>query len=387
MSKRFKRRRKESPYPTHVAIDFTKIEGLKHNPVIELTEADLMEINPDAIRISQSSIKTWRKCKREYYYKFVEGLERKHSPAPLYKGSIIHEILEARINGEDWRQVMEEHLLEYDKLFDEEKILYGDLRNDLPIIMEGYDKKYKDEDLVYFEKDGKRAEFAFSIPLDGKSIEETEIIFRGKIDAVAQDSQGRVWLMDHKTFSRIPDENFRFANQQVLLYAWAMPQAGFPKPDGMLWDYIRSKPPAIPHELKSGGLSKAKSIDTTPEVYLEKIHELGLDPADYEDILSKLEANEESFYRRIYTPIRESMIYPVVADLLETAKEIQALAGVSKARSLDRHCSYCSFRSLCQTELQGLDTEYILKAEYQPSTYHLVADARMDQEERAEEEN
>lgn len=352
----------------NIIIDFSKA---LHNPKISETELDFAEINPNAIRVSQSSINTWRKCKKEYAYKFIEKIERRLPPAPLYKGSIIHEILEARINKQDWRALMEEHLTEYDKLFDEEKLEYGDLRNDLPIIMEGYDNLYKDEELIYFEKNGAKAEHSFSIPLDGKPPQETEIVFQGKMDAVAQDFNKRTWLVEHKTFSSLPDENFRFANQQALLYTWVMPYLGFPPATGILWDYIRSKVPTQPHVLKSGGLSKAKSIDTTHDVYLQAILENGLDPADYADILENLKGNTLKFYRRIYTPLRESMVYPVVKDLIETAKEIKMLHDVTEARNLGRHCSYCSFRNLCQAELQGFDTEMLRKREFRESTYHL----------------
>jgi len=359
-----------------IVIDLSKS---KEHPVVEEVDLDKQEINPNAVRVSNSSIKTWRKCKREYYYKFILKLEKKRAPAPLYKGKIIHELLEARINGQDWRPLMEKYLKEFDGLLEEEKDLYGDLRKDLPIIMNGYERIYAEEDLQYYEKAGQRAEFHFSIPLDGKPLPETELVFQGKIDTIAKDSKERTWLMEHKTFKNLPDENFRFANQQAILYTWVMPQIGFPEATGVIWDYIRTKIPTEPQVLKSGKLSKAKKIDTTYDVYLQAILDNNEDPEEYQDILQQLKGNEINFYRRIHMPVRKAMVQPVVEDLIETAKEIKALHDVAKARSLDRHCTYCSFRSLCQAELQGLDTEFIMKAEYQPSTYHLNAEGEEEE--------
>src|SRR5690606_22131480 len=207
---------------------------------------------------------------------------------------------------------------------------------EIPQIMEGYDKMWKDEDLEYMELQGKKAEFDFAIPLDGKPLEESDLVYTGKIDTVVQDSKDRVWLMEHKSFKKLPSENFRFANQQALLYTWVLPQIGFPKPTGVIWDYLRTKVPTVPGVLKSGGLSKAKAIDTTRDVYLKAIKDNGLDPADYEDILQSLEGKELDFYRRIYLPAKENKIENVFKDLKETAMEIHILHETTQARNLGR---------------------------------------------------
>lgn len=328
----------------------------------------------DAIKVSNSSIKTWRKCKKEYYYKFILKLEKKAAPAPLYKGKLIHEILEERIKGGHWRGLMRKKIDEYNGLFEEEKEMYGDLPTELPTIMEGYHDLYKNDGLEYFDLDGRRAEFDIYVALDGKPLEESLLIYTGKIDAIATDRDGRVWLMDHKSFTTLPDENFRFTNQQILLYAWAMELMDeYPKPDGVIWDYIRTKVPSKPELLKNGTMSQ-RQLDTTKKVYMDALVEAGLDPADYQDYLNKLEGREKNFYRRIYLPINNRMIEPVVNDLIETAKEIQALHDVVRARSLDRHCSFCSFKMVCQADLQGLDTEFILKSHFKKSSYHLNAE-------------
>lgn len=331
------------------------------------------KFHPDAIKVSNSSIKTWRKCKKEYYYKYILKLERKAAPAPLFKGSLIHEILEERINGRSWKRRMNKALDEFELLFEEEKTMYGDLPTELPIIMNGYDDYYKNDGLTYFELDGKKAEFDIYVPLDGKPLEESLLIYTGKIDAIAIDQSKRTWLMDHKSFSALPDENFRFTNQQMLLYAWAMEKMGLPIPAGVIWDYIRTKVPSKPELLKKGGMTK-KKLDTTYKVYYDALIEAGLDPEEYADYLQGLEGRESNFYRRIYLPINKSMIKPVVDDLIETAKEIQYMTGLLHARSLDRHCTYCSFKMVCQSDLQGLDSEFILKSYFKKSTYHLNVD-------------
>src|SRR5690606_21992778 len=103
------------------------------------------------------------------------------------------------------------------------------------------------------------------------------------------------------------------------------------------------------------------------------IEEHGLDPDDYEDILEHLRGNEHNFYRRIYLPIRENIIEPVIQDVINTAKEIYYLGELLKTRNLGKDCRICSFKQLCQVEIMGDDVEFIKKTQYRPSTYHVNA--------------
>ena len=348
------------------------------------------------VKVSNSRVKKWNSCKRAHHYAFNEKIEKKAPPTALYKGKIIHECIEDMIYGRDWTKTLNKYIDEYNKMFEEEKEQYGDLPNELRIIMEGYEKLYKDDGLEYLELNGKRAEHDFAIEIAREPCLHCEngfnpqldeectkcggtgqrpIFLVGKIDAVARDREGRVWLVEHKSFKNLPDENFRWTNQQASLYTWVMPQIGFPKPDGVLWDYIRTKVPRVPEPLKSGkGLSKSKNIDTTYDTYYQAIIDNGFDPADYEDILEHLKGNEINFYRRIYLPTRDSIIKPIVDDVINTAKEIYYLGETLKTRNLGKDCSFCSFKQICQVEIMGGDSEFIKKSEYRPSSYHVVAE-------------
>jgi hypothetical protein len=372
-----------------IEVDFTKV---KDPEKYEKKGSNVITDLTGYTKISQSRINKWRQCRYAHHLAFNEKIEKKTPPAPLYKGKILHELIEARINGQDWGPVLDEYIAEFNKMFDEEKEVYGDLPNDLRIIMEGYDKMHEDEGLEYILLDGKRAEHDFAIKIhegpcpvcDGAGFTsrsstckkcngtgQSGVAFVGKIDTVVRDSHDRVWLMEHKSFTKLPDEQFRWTNQQATLYSWVMPQIGFPFPNGVLWDYIRTKVPTQPEPLKSGGLSKAKKVDTTYEVYLSAIHQNGLNPDDYQDILEKLKGNEQNYYRRIFLPSRKAIQEPIVNDTIETAVEIHQIGELSKTRNLGRHCSFCSYKSICQIELMGGDSDFVKKAEYRPSTYHL----------------
>jgi len=168
-------------------------------------------------------------------------------------------------------------------------------------------------------------------------------------------------VLTHNTHKVLPDENTRFSDLQTVLYYWACRENG-EKVDGVLWDYIRTKPPAIPETLKSGGLSKRSNIDTDYPTYYGEIKRLGLNPADYSDILEKVKKNV--FFKRVPLPgPSEVLIGNVVKDFFDTAQEIRDNPE-SRTRNMTRDCKSCTYFNLCSAEVRGLDTEFIIKQMY-----------------------
>ena len=297
---------------------------------------------------SQSKIKTWRRCHKSYDYKYRQGLVRRSSPVALMRGVTIHGMLEAVIKGQDPMGALEEYREGYKKLWDEERENYPE-----PEVLESmfhrYQKHWANDGLDY----GGRAEITVEAEHRGYK-------FKGIIDALPDDAHKRRWLCDHKTHRVLPDEHTRFSDIQTVLYYWAMRENG-EKVDGILWDYIRTKPPAIPEMLKSGGLSKRKNIDTDADTYLAEIHRLKLNPADYADILAQVSKN--TFFRRIYLPTpNEQLIQSVVGDFFDTVEEIAN--SKSCVRNMTRDCKSCSYYQLCSAEIRGLDSEFIRKQMY-----------------------
>ena len=311
------------------------------------------------IEVTQSLIRDWRTCHRNYHYKWVENIEKKKNAIPLYRGSMIHEIIEAKLEGKDWKGVLTAYQEEYDNLFVEEKAEFGDIPGEVKRIMKAYFREYKDDKLRFMTLGGKKSEHKVKVELvPGK------VIFKGKLDAIAEDDHDRVWLVEHKSHKKFPTEDFRFTNLQVAIYSWALEQQDKISSDGILWNYIRTKPPIIPDLLKNGELSKRKNIDTDWVTYLGEIKKHGLNPKDYADMKELLTGNRPAFFRRVFFPISEKVRKNIVNDFKETALEIYSLGGKSKARNLGRHCSWCSFNQVCHADLAGLDVNFILKHEY-----------------------
>lgn len=311
-----------------------------------------------AFQISHSKIKSWRVCKRQAHYRYVERLEPRKKPKPLMLGSILHSAMEERIEGGNPAEAIAVYEKQYGKLFREEQELYGDILGEARSIMERYSQVYTKDPLRYLKIKGRRAEHPFEIPL------EKDIVLTGKLDTIVQTKEGRVWAMEHKSKKTIPDEDERFYDIQTAIYTEFPGEFGLKKFDGVLWDYLRKKIPTVPELLKKGGLSKAKNIDTIPQVYLQAILDNGLDPKDYADILQELEGREKNFFKRYYMPRSTMLGKQLVEEMVTTGRDMAKNLGTDSTRTIDRHCNWCSFKLLCRTELLGLDADFVRKHDY-----------------------
>ena len=324
------------------------------------------------LEVSYSRIKRWRSCQQAHYYQYILGIEPRMKAKPLKVGSYLHDLLEAHARGDDWRDVHELIVEEFSGLFVEERLYYGEhLPDDLYTLMEGYEKFHEGDNLTYHEIE----EPIGPIPLTSKTS------LKGRPDGLVETEDGLLWLLERKSGKKLPDETTRLWDLQTIIYVWAYWREGV-EVDGVLWDYIRSKPPAVPDVLKSGQLSRRKNIDTTPDVYLRAIYESGLDPEEYQDMLELLEGRESAFYRRVKLPVQESMVAPLLRDAQQTSLEILYLQETPTRNMSGFTCRGCHYQPLCSADVRGLDTEFIIDNEFQPRKGD-----NYGQEEDQEEEN
>lgn len=329
---------------------------------------------------SQSMIKTWRRCRYKYGKRFVDLLELRKPKLQLIRGTMIGKcidlITKARCHPKlkiDWRTALDPYRKEFGRMFQEEQELYGDPIGEVERIVGRYERLYATDGLTYLAPD---QEEPFELPV--RVDLSPGIVFTGHIDKMPRDKQGRVWDMDHKSHKKIPEPEDRLHDLQQVLYQWAAPQSGYPKLAGVMWDYIRTKPPAVPELLKKGGLSQRQNIDTDHETYMAAIRENKLDPHNYAEILNRLKPRGLiDFYQRVSLPSpNKEMVNKIVADAQSSSIEMKRSGGYDRTRTLDWTCKTCEFRSLCQAELRGVDADFILKSEYQrqkdPRHIHLL---------------
>lgn len=313
------------------------------------------------LRTGYSMVKSYRRCHRQYELKYIIGLQRKRPAAPLIRGTILHEMLHARATPKlKAGAILAHYEAKFGELFREEREEYGDdFLGDLKRVYDGYLREYGSDDDIKYEASEEKVEIDIGHGL----------IYQGHLDKrlITLDDERR-WLMDHKTHKNIPDEKMRLNDYQILMYLWAW-NLGNPKKkaDGIIWDYIRTKPPTIPEPLKSGGLSQAKNCDTDVFTYLKEINRLKLDQKLYKEYLAMLEKRQQGrFYQRIKLPApSKAMTKIVVDDFIETSKQMHKTKHF--AHNLTRDCSWCEFYRLCTAKIRGHDVDFIQKTEYEPS--------------------
>lgn len=308
--------------------------------------------------VSFSMAKTWRECRQRWHYKYKRKLRRKRPSAPaLWRGTIVHELLELHLQGKSWRDKLDEHQAKFDQLMVEEQEHYGmDFVQQCGRIVEGYERhwavRHPKMETVAVEVEFGEHEPCEVIP---------GLFVRGRIDWLCKDARG-LWVGEHKTVRRyIPSEGFRLLDLQTAVYAKVCEVLGYGTPVGVMFDYLRTKPPATPKVLKDGSLSRAKKVDTDYHTLKAAIEKHGLKAEDYEEELERARANK--FYDRRYLPKPRGMVDELLREMRVQSVEMQRL-GNHPYRNPRRECDKCEYHALCQAELMGLDTHYLLEAEY-----------------------
>ena len=326
----------------------------------------------EPFKISHSKAKVGRRCQMAYYYKYMMRLREKAKSRPLMIGSLVHESIESYIKTGSYLGKFKEFREQtFTKLNVEEQALNADIIDLCKMLVRGWVNRWNNGpyEMVWVEK-----EFEVEVA--------PGIVLVGKIDGRCREkATRREWLIEHKTCKRMPDEIIRMIDVQTPLYTSVLPDIGEEPVVGVVWDYVRTKMPAVPELLKSGGLSARKGIDTLPEIFLREINRHGLNPDAYRDTIQSL--NDESFYRRIPYNVSKSQTKRLREELIITANYLQELETKDDwCRNLTRDCSWCSYKDLCYAELRGDDTSYLLKHSFEVRNEEKVKVKTKTQEDR-----
>lgn len=314
---------------------------------------------------SYSRVKLWRHCHMAHYYRYVLRLAKKRKAIPLFRGTILHEMLNARAilklhpkaPHKSPEQILSGYAKKYRIMLKEEQGMYGDVIGDLRRIFNAYERYYEKEEYTVVASED---------PI--LTTLKDDIKFVGYIDKRVKDDNDQMWIKDHKSCSSIPDDDTRFSDYQLILYPWAW-NKDHPGQEvsGIIWDYVRTKPPTIPELLKKGGLTKRMDIDTDHHTYLDTIYKNDLNPKHYKEILTHLKNKKSTFFRRIVLPIPpKRTVDTIVTDFRTSVMEIESLSKTDsgKIRSMTYNCKQCEFYQLCQAEIRGLDSDFIRKTDY-----------------------
>jgi len=310
-----------------------------------------------AYNVSQSKVNTYRRCGEAYRFKYVLKLYRKKKKRPLVFGGLIHDMLEAIAEGDPHSDVLDNLDVKNQKLFAAEREAYGDILYDAEHIMDNYVDFWPKNSLRPIRRKGRSAEHHFNIEI------APGVFWNGKMDQMSKTPNKLKWMTEHKTFTRMPGEDDRWRNIQYVTYLEAADILGWPKLDGIAWNYIRSKPPAVPGILKDQTLS-TKKIDSLPTVIEDYVEEAELDIKNYKSLIAHTKANRANYFKRIFMPVNSHVVEYLFTEFVETAIHMSNEHENIKGMNIGRHCGWCDYEPLCRARLTGADEKYLMKREY-----------------------
>lgn len=328
-------------------------------PVAPGSPNHTFEIDLGQIRISNSKANTWRRCAKQFEFKYIDKLEKKSKAIQLKRGSWLHELMEWHYTGRDWREIHQEYTNGFILLFEEEREEYGDLPGDVERLFTSYLQNYRKEDASLNIVDSEVNEI-ITLPNGDE--------FNMIIDLVVEEADGGLWLWDHKTVKDFMPADFMVIDSQLARYFWGANKLGYKKLRGVMFNELITKAPTLPKWLEaSQRLEMRQNIVCDVYSYYREIKRRELDPKPYKNFLRMLAARNDRWFRRTPLPRDTALMNRQMEELMWTADEIKIATALNRfPRTPKKDCRWdCDFLDLCQIQLQGGDTSNAIKLRFE----------------------
>lgn len=350
------------------------------------------------LRLRGSEYQDFLDCRKKWYYRWVENLEPKRPDGKLFFGTLFHKWLEFySLNKSDktTADMLTTMWFNEQDVSSMEQFEIDEVLTLARAVADNYHHTYHEQD-----KDRKvlGTEVKFIVKL------EEDLFMEGTIDEIYELPNGKVRFVDHKTVASIQMYVEKSEmDRQISRYWWAlkMLSSGIARIwneerkqyevwndflgkeiDGFDYNLIAKDFPKEPKvlKLKKGQvkpeLSKDKSQKTTYDKYLGKIRELGLEEADYTEMLELLKNKPDPFLKRVNVLRTEDELNAAAWEFAYTAGDIHDIkltiqnnpAAIEPLtyRNIGHHCStMCGFRSLCKTTIEGGNVSLVKNLGYQ----------------------
>ena len=334
--------------------------------------------------ISVSDFKSFKRCRRKWDYssRHRRNLTSEKPQKALYLGSGVHKALETFYNEEtdadmvdtflQWAQEEKQSIIEAQPAdLWQDEIDELDDAIDLGVgMLKHYKKWASKDDSNYFDKT-LLVEQPFLVPIYTRKGTRAHCNFYGIIDGLVQDQYGAYWVHEFKTAAQLDAKNLEL-DEQAVGYMYAAKQLWDVDCAGIIYTILRKKTPTVPRELKNGGISIAKNIATTYDVYYDTLVEYyGSDdeiPMDrYEEILEILEEQENPFFKRERVRKTKAEVTEFGERLYDMYRDMLSDPRIYPNPTND--CSWdCWFKEVCVQQSDGADFERTLDRLFEKST-------------------
>lgn len=205
------------------------------------------------------------------------------------------------------------------------------------------------------------------------------VTYGGRVDMIAQDNLGRLWLFDWKTTAKIMEqgneESFLELEDQVTSYVVAFHRLGRPVA-GFVYHEQKKAVPEPPQELtrmvKGRKFSTAKNANTTFEIFEAHVAEhdsLAYQYGLYDDYIAWLRRDGPQFYQRHQVHRNRHQIETAWNDMVAEARDIIENPRIYPQPSRFG-CNTCAFRQPCLGANMGEDYRYTLDTLFEKRTKH-----------------
>lgn len=350
--------------------------------------------------VSVSQLTSFMKCENAWRYGYIDRLKRRIERTFLTIGSLCHAGMEGAFKElydyqidiessmpshdlmteciragytsilEKYQGYMKEHVIMEDELPEFQQRLA-----DARVIFKKAFLRFQPEKWHVMEiltDEGElipAIELHYHLPIEK---EEFSIVsgMHGFIDLIAKDKEtGQIWVIDYKFVKQLGGEEDEAFNLQNAVYTAAASALGIPVTGTITYKH-KNMVPKKPKVNKNGTISKA-AVTSDWETYSLTCIENDQNPEDYEDMREKLAETRWSQIIREYRSDEtlERMLEEVV---LPTALRIDGCLNLQR-RGYDQvyiksmypfNCKMCTFAELCQSDLRGYDSEYLLTSMY-----------------------
>jgi len=364
--------------------------------------------------IHVSEARSFRGCRRRWYWHFRQNYNPPITPKPLEFGVAYHLAMEVLHNPKTWkfphdvlgalaekafveecRRQKKEYLRQREAYgMDaseeedyEERVTLGRgmiryyVTNKLPELQAEFTPTHvetsfevllKDEqgNTIYCKCSNCRLVFSKT---GGGRWKGNPVVFAGRVDLIVHDSQGDYWIWDWKTAAQLAQQEvFLELDDQIARYVWALRHRLGLNIRGFIYFEIRKGFPEPPAENKTVRLGRSFSVNknqtTDYETYRNHvaIHDkAAYESGAYDDFLTYLQASGVEFFRKFVVFKSDYELGQVGINLLlETLDMLDP--NVRLYPSPGRFgCQTCAFQVPCISKNSGQDYEYTLETLYE----------------------
>lgn len=224
----------------------------------------------------------------------------------------------------------------------------------------------------------------FSVPLgfdwyDVRTDQVLPVHYRGRLDMIVRDQNGRYWIVDHKTASRIDDDYFLKLDmdEQCGSYLWAAQREAqqydlpWKEIDGVIYNVMKKAIPEEPPLTYQGKqLSLDRSNPTTPGMF-----DMALDKYVLWDWFHKSEKAQayyqflketgwDNFFRRHSVRRNQHELTNIGLQICDEAWDMLSDPRIYPNPSGSYQCLRCAFRAPCLATNDGSDAEFMLEGNF-----------------------